>query len=259
MKLYGLVGWPLGHSFSAGYFAERFALSGLADECRYENFPVERIEELRAALPADIQGFNVTIPHKRNILPLLAEMDPAAQEIGAVNCVQVLPDGGWRGYNTDAAGFEVSLRGFLRSYNGPLQGLKALVLGGGGAAAAVEHTLGRSGIAKRQVSRHAAACQLLYEELTPELVRAHRLIINTTPLGMAPNVETKPPIPYEGITPEHYLYDLVYNPSLTAFLREGCQRGAWSKNGLEMLTQQAELAWEIWNSPARSFGTLKSG
>lgn len=247
MRLYGLVGWPLGHSFSAGYFAERFAASDRTKGWRYVNFPVEKIETLRDVLPRDIRGFNVTIPHKRSILPLLSQLDPQAREIGAVNCVKVLPNGDWKGYNTDAPGFEISLKGFLNSYDEGLRELKALVLGGGGAAAAVEHALGRLGIALRKVSRHAAAGQLLYAELTPERVRAHRLIINATPLGMAPWVERKPLIPYEGITPGHYLYDLIYNPALSVFLREGGKRGAWIKNGLEMLVLQAQRSWEIWN------------
>lgn len=248
MKKYGLVGFPLGHSFSAGYFAERFAASGLRDECRYENFPVERIENLREVLPADIRGFNITIPHKRHILPLLAEIDPEAEAVGAVNCVRVLPDGAFRGYNTDVYGFEMSLRAMLRTFRGELSSLRALVLGTGGAAQAVHYVLKKLGIAYLEVSRTASgATRLSYEQLTSEIVAAHRLIVNTTPLGMAPNTAARPELPYEAIGTGHYLYDLIYNPAETAFLREGRQRGAWVKSGLEMLVLQAERSWEIWN------------
>lgn len=249
MKRYGLVGFPLGHSFSAGYFAEKFAAAGLRDECRYENFPVERIENLREVLPEEIRGFNITIPHKQHILPQLAEIDPEAREVGAVNCVRVLSDGAFRGYNTDVYGFEMSLRGMLRTFRGELSSLRALVLGTGGAAQAVHHVLRKLGIAYLEVSRLADAARgrLAYEQLTPETVESCRLIVNTTPLGMYPNTEARPDLPYEAIGAGHYLYDLIYNPAETAFLREGRRRGAWVKSGLEMLVLQAERSWEIWN------------
>ncbi|WP_298061293.1 shikimate dehydrogenase [uncultured Rikenella sp.] len=250
MKRYGLVGFPLGHSFSAGYFADKFAASGLTGECSYENFPVEGIEDLKTVLPAGVCGFNVTIPHKRHILPLLAEIDPEAEAVGAVNCVKVLPDGSFKGYNTDVYGFEVSLRGMLRTFPGPLSTLKALVLGTGGAAQAVHYVLGKLGIPYVEVSRtgsDGAAGRMVYAELTPEMMDAHRLIVNTTPLGMHPNVGAKPALLYEGVGAGHYLFDLIYNPAETAFLREGRLRGAWVKCGLEMLVLQAERSWEIWN------------
>ncbi len=251
MKKYGLVGFPLGHSFSAGYFAERFATLGLQDECRYENFPVERVENLREVLPPEICGFNVTIPHKQHILPLLAEIEPEAAEVGAVNCVRVLPDGAFRGYNTDVYGFEMSLRGMLRAVTGGGEGfasLRALVLGTGGAAQAVHYVLRKLGIEFWEVSRTPAAPnRLSYDRLTPEIVAAHRLIVNTTPLGMSPNTEARPDLPYEAIGAGHFLFDLIYNPAETAFLRAGRRRGAWVKSGLEMLVLQAERSWEIWN------------
>lgn len=244
MKRYGLVGFPLGHSFSAGYFAEKFAAEGLTGTCSYENFPVERIDDLRAALPADIRGFNVTIPHKRNILPLLAAIDPEAREVGAVNCVRVLSDGTYCGYNTDVYGFEVSLREML---GGELS-LRALVLGTGGAAQAVCHVLRKLGIEYLSVSRTVSAPERIgYDELTREIMAAHRLIVNTTPLGMFPNVADKPVLPYEFVGRGHYLYDLVYNPAETAFLREGRRRGARVKCGGQMLALQAERSWQIWN------------
>lgn len=244
MKKYGLVGFPLGHSFSAGYFAEKFAAQGLAGECSYENFPVERIEELRAVLPGEVCGFNITIPHKRHILPLLAEIDLEAREVGAVNCVRVLPDGAFRGYNTDVYGFEMSLRKMLC---GQLS-LRALVLGTGGAAQAVHYVLRKLGIGFLEVSRTASGPgRIGYGQLTREIMEEYRLIVNTTPLGMFPNVADKPALPYEFVGSGHYLYDLIYNPAETSFLREGRRRGAWVKGGLEMLVLQAERSWEIWN------------
>lgn len=248
MKRYGLIGFPLGHSFSAGYFADKFAALGAQDEYVYENFPMEHVGQLRTALPADLLGFNVTIPHKRNILPLLSEIDPEAQAVGAVNCVKVLPDGSYKGYNTDIYGFEASLRKMLAARQEPFASLKALVLGTGGAAQAVHHVLRKLGIGYVEVSRTACGPQRIgYEQLTPETMAVHRLIVNTTPLGMYPDTAAKAPLPYDSIGTGHYLYDLIYNPAETAFLREGRIRGAWVKSGLEMLVLQAERSWEIWN------------
>ena len=251
MKRYGLVGFPLGHSFSAGYFAEKFSALGLVADYSYENFPVEHIEELKTLLPGDICGFNITIPHKQHILPLLAEIDPEAEAVGAVNCVKVLADGSFKGYNTDVYGFELSLRKMLSSYPGELSSLKALVLGTGGAAQAVHYVLGKLGIPYIKVSRTASegACErLTYDRLTPEIMADYRLIVNTTPLGMHPNVGAKAALPYDCIGAGYYLYDLIYNPAETAFLHEGRVRGAWVKSGLEMLVLQAERSWEIWNA-----------
>lgn len=249
MKRYGLVGYPLGHSFSAGYFARKFDASGLAESCSYGNFPVERIEELKTVLPADVRGFNITIPHKRHILPMLSEIDPEAEAVGAVNCVKVLADGSFKGYNTDIYGFELSLRSFLGKHS--LAGIKALVLGTGGGAQAVHYVLGKLGIPYVEVSRTApedySGERLTYDRLTPEIMADHRLIVNTTPLGMHPNVGAKAALPYDCIGAGHYLYDLIYNPAETAFLHAGRVRGAWVKSGLEMLVLQAERSWEIWN------------
>lgn len=250
MKQYGLVGFPLGHSFSAGYFARKFETLGLTGSCSYENFPVECIDELRAVLPEGVEGFNITIPHKRNILPLLADIDPEAEAVGAVNCVRVRPDGSFKGYNTDVYGFEVSLRRMLEAGGAPRQqgALRALVLGTGGAAQAVHHVLRKLGIEYLEVSRTAAGTgRLSYDQLTPEVMDLHRLIINTTPLGMYPNLSVRAELPYDCIGAGYYLYDLIYNPAETAFLREGRVRGAWVKSGLEMLVLQAERSWEIWN------------
>lgn len=248
MKRYGLIGFPLGHSFSASYFADKFAASGLTGECSYENFPIEQIETLRSVLPADIRGFNITIPHKQHILPQLADIDPEARAVGAVNCVKVLPDGGFKGYNTDVYGFELSLRKMLAARGEEFSSLRALVLGTGGAAQAVHHVLRKLGIGYIEVSRNAGGpTRLSYDQLTPEIMEQHRLIVNTTPLGMSPHVEAKAALPYDAIGSRHYLYDLIYNPAETAFLHEGRLRGAWVKSGLEMLVLQAERSWEIWN------------
>lgn len=248
MKRYGLVGYPLGHSFSAGYFADKFDTLGLAGKCSYENFPVECIENLKEVLPAEVCGFNITIPHKRRILPLLSEIDPEAEAVGAVNCVKVLPDGSFKGYNTDVYGFEVSLRRMLGPLPEGAASLKALVLGTGGAAQAVHYVFRKLGVDYVEVSRNPAGANCMtYGQLTPEIMEAHRLIVNTTPLGMHPNTAAKPDLPYDCIGPGHYLYDLIYNPAETAFLREGRVRGAWVKSGLEMLVLQAERSWEIWN------------
>ncbi|HIW10068.1 MAG TPA: shikimate dehydrogenase [Candidatus Rikenella faecigallinarum] len=250
MKRYGLVGFPLGHSFSAGYFARKFETLGLTGCCSYENFPVENIDELRVVLPEGVEGFNITIPHKRNILPLLADIDPEAQAVGAVNCVRVRADGSFKGYNTDVYGFEVSLRRMLEAGDAPLQkgSLRALVLGTGGAAQAVHYVLRKLGIDYLEVSRTAAGeRRLSYDQLTPGVMERHRLIVNTTPLGMYPNLSTRAELPYDCIGEGYYLYDLIYNPAETAFLREGRVRGAWVKSGLEMLVLQAERSWEIWN------------
>lgn len=250
MKRYGLVGFPLGHSFSAGYFARKFETLGLAGCCSYENFPVENIDELRAMLPDGVAGFNITIPHKRNILPLLADIDPEAQAVGAVNCVRVRTDGSFKGYNTDVYGFEVSLRRMLEAGGAPLRkgALRALVLGTGGAAQAVHYVLRKLGIDYLEVSRTAAGeRRLSYDQLTPGVMERHRLIVNTTPLGMYPNLSARAELPYDCIGAGYYLYDLIYNPAETAFLREGRVRGAWVKSGLEMLVLQAERSWEIWN------------
>lgn len=249
MDVYGLVGFPLGHSFSAGYFAEKFTALGL-DRTEYRNFPIEHISEIRQVLPSNIRGFNITIPHKQAILPLLSEIDPAAERIGAVNCVKVLPDGRWKGYNTDAYGFEQSLLKMLETRPQGTAGLRAMVLGTGGAAQAVHYTLREKlGITFIEISRTADhhAGRFSYGEITPEMLADHRLIINTTPLGMSPRTDQKPELPYPSLITEHYLYDLVYNPAETAFLEAGRRRGAWIKNGLEMLVLQAERSWEIWN------------
>lgn len=239
-KLFGLLGFPLGHSFSRGYFEKKFQTQGI-ENCQYRNF---EYQDPRQILTEDsLMGFNVTIPHKVAIVELLSQLDPAAAEVGAVNCVKVLNGGALEGYNTDIIGFERSLSSMI----GQSSDLRALVLGSGGAARAVEYVLSKLGIEFQKVSRTASAGVIDYHGITREVMFAHRLIINTTPLGMYPNIEASPDIPYQWITEEHFLFDLVYNPAQTEFMRCGRKQSAIVKNGLEMLTLQAEAAWDIWN------------
>jgi shikimate dehydrogenase len=243
MRVFGIIGRPLGHSLSKAYFEEKFAADGLTDH-RFEKFQLEEFGDLEGVLSElgdDLRGFCVTIPYKKEIIGRLDEVSPEALAIGAVNCVQVR-DGHLSGYNTDAHGFAVGLRQLLGDAHP-----KALVLGTGGASCAVRWVLENSGIEYRMVSRTAGPGLLTYDDLTPEMIDRHRLIVNTTPLGTSPAVDTKPPIPYDAITAGHYLYDLVYNPPVTAFLAEGIRRGARTINGDTMFRAQAEKNWTIWN------------
>ncbi len=243
MKRYGLIGYPLGHSFSQRYFTEKFEREGIA-ECVYENFAIESVDRLDEVLERhpDLCGFNVTIPYKERIVPRLRSMVEEAEKIGAVNCVRVTPEGLF-GYNTDAHGFRTSLLRLL----GGARPRQALVLGTGGASKAVKYVLTELGIPFDVVSRTAAAGDYTYENLSRDTVRTHRLIVNATPLGTFPNTDACPDIPYEAVGKEHFLFDLVYNPPLTEFLRRGQMRGAAVVNGYDMLVGQAEKAWAIWN------------
>lgn len=246
MKKYGLIGYPLSHSFSKKYFTEKFHNEGITDH-QYELFPIADIKSLPDLLSENpsLFGLNVTIPHKVNVLCYLNEVDEAAEKIGAVNCISIRSFEGesyLKGYNTDAYGFEESLKPLL----GP-QHNKALIFGDGGAAKAVKYVLEKLNIEYQAVVRKATAGTILYSEITPEILASHKLLINTTPLGMSPNVDTFPDIDYSLIGPGHLAYDLVYNPLETAFLVKAAAGGARTKNGLEMLHQQAEKAWAIWN------------
>ncbi len=242
MREFGLIGRSLGHSFSADYFAQKFEREGLAD-CRYERFELADIEEVVPLVEShpDLVGFNVTIPYKQQIIPYLDDLSQEAREAGAVNCVK-REGGRLVGYNTDIIGFERSLCALLEEYPE-----RALVLGTGGASQAVQYVLTRLGIAYDLISRDPARGNYTYDNLPCEVVEASRLIVNTTPVGTWPQVEEAPRIPYAYLSPDHYLFDLVYNPPLTAFLEYGTQRGARIRNGEEMLHLQAEAAWEIWN------------
>lgn len=246
MKTYGLIGYPLSHSFSKKYFTEKFLNEGIEDH-QYELFPIENIKSLPDLLSENpsLLGLNVTIPHKVNVLCYLNEVEEAAEKIGAVNCISIKSFEGenyLKGYNTDAYGFEASLKPLLGA-----QHTKALVFGDGGAAKAVKYVLEKLNIEYLVVVRKAVEGAILYADITPEILISHKLLINTTPLGMSPNVDTFPEIDYTQLGAEHLAYDLVYNPLETAFLAKAAAQGANIKNGLEMLYQQAEKAWAIWN------------
>lgn len=231
---YGLIGHPLSHSFSKTYFTEKFEREGL--DCEYENYDIDDIALVREL---DLSGFNVTSPYKEAIIPYLDELDPIAAEVGAVNTVKVLPNGRLIGYNTDVIGFAETV------FGAELQ-KTALILGTGGASKAVQYALRQLGIRYSIVSRSIGKGDYQYEELTPEIIQSHLLIVNATPVGMAPNINEAPNLPYDAITPQHTLIDLIYNPDETLFLRKGKEHGAITINGLTMLHAQAEASWEIW-------------
>ena len=242
--LYGLIGFPLGHSFSRGFFQKKFKNEGI--RANYENLPLAKLtKKTFAALwqNPNLKGLNVTIPHKQTVMPFLDEVEDRAVRIRAVNTIKRTAAGKLKGFNTDYIGFKKSLTAFLTHQN-----LTALVLGTGGAAKAVAVVLQDLKIDYKLVSRQAHGSRILtYETITPDQLSQYRLIINTTPLGMSPKLTTFPPLPYQALTPQHFLYDLVYNPEATAFLKHGQKAGAKTKNGLEMLYGQAEASWAIWN------------
>jgi shikimate dehydrogenase len=249
MKQYGLIGFPLSHSFSAGYFAQKFADEHISDAV-YENFPLDTIQQFDELLKKypNLSGLNVTIPYKEQIIPYLHELDKAAREVEAVNTIKFIEADGkiiLKGYNTDIYGFETSISPYLSTSS-----RKALILGTGGASKAVYYVLHKRGIYCDYISRSATRQHVLktYEELTADDLQDYQVIINTTPLGMYPNTVECPPLPYEGITSGHILFDLIYNPSETLFLSKGKTQGAITVNGLEMLRLQAEKSWKIWNS-----------
>lgn len=246
MRKLGLIGYPLGHSFSKKYYLAKFEQEKISD-IDYDLYPVENLEEFQPIYEQDpdFAGFNVTIPHKRNVLALLDELSPEAEQIQAVNCVRIIRKDGkmtLKGYNTDAYGFEHSLKPLLGA-----QHRRALVLGNGGAAKAVYYTLNKLNIPFQIVSRRKENGDLTYEELTPEIISTNKLIINCSPVGTFPEINNCPAIGYQDIGPEHLLYDLIYNPEETLFLKKGKEQGATIKNGYEMLVLQAEKNWVIWN------------
>ncbi len=246
MERYGIIGYPLGHSFSRDYFMDKFSKEGI--DAMYENFPLATIDKFPALIEKypDLVGLNVTLPHKLSVMKYLDEIDEKALHAGAVNVISIVMKDNmklFKGYNTDIDGFVLSLKPMLdRNVR------KALVLGTGGASRAVRTGLEELGITFSVVSRDRSKADLSYQELTGELIRNCQLIINATPLGMYPGTENAPDIPYDSLTPGSILYDLVYNPEESLFLRLGRERGCRIKNGLEMLYIQAEKAWEIWNS-----------
>lgn len=240
--MYGLVGKTLKHSFSQAYFSEKFEKENLnADFQNFELPTIDSFPDLIRNHP-NIKGLSITIPYKETILPFLDAVDPEALEIGSVNSVQV-KNGYTKGFNTDVIGFKSSIKPFLE------HGMeRALILGTGGASKAVAYALRQIGLDVMYVSRTPKADQLGYSDINENVIKAFRLIVNTTPLGMYPDVESYPDLPYKHITGTHLLYDLTYNPALTAFLGHGKQRGAAVINGLSMLHIQAEASWEIWNA-----------
>jgi len=244
MRRYGLIGYPLTHSFSQRYFTEKFEREGIQD-CSYSNFSLTTMDELPGVLSdSELCGLNVTIPYKEKVIAYLDELSPVVAAIGACNCIRI--DGGRRtGYNTDVVGFEQSL---LKKLGGHHE--LALILGTGGAAKAVEYVLRKLGIHYRLVTRNPRpdTGDMGYEQVTPEILDSYTLIVNTTPLGMHPRTEECPPLPYEAMGPGHYLFDLIYNPARTLFLEKGEERGAVVENGHEMLLLQAEESWRIWNA-----------
>ena len=242
MKLFGLIGFPLSHSFSEKFFSEKFEREDIED-CKYELYPLENIEDIRLLFEVnkDLKGLNVTIPYKESVIEYLDDLDDIAQKIGAINCIKI--DEIQRvGYNTDYAGFRDSLKPLLKKHH-----TQALVLGTGGASKAVMYALQELGISTTLVSRKTGAAQLTYADINKEIIDNHTIIINCSPVGMYPDINQCPDIPYQFINSAHILYDLVYNPGKTMFLQHGEKQGATIKNGLEMLELQAEYAWEIWN------------
>lgn len=241
MTKYGLIGYPLSHSFSKKYFTEKFKRESIQDHA-YELFPIEKIDHLSALLTTEksLKGLNVTIPYKEQVIPFLDEQSDVVKAIQACNCI-CIRDGRLIGHNTDVIGFEKTLeRHLLDSHK------RALVLGTGGAAKAVHYVLRNKNIEYLEVSRTKGEGNITYNELDEAIMASHTLIVNTTPLGMYPNVDEAPSIPYHLLNEQYYLYDLVYNPAKTKFLAEGECRGALIENGADMLVIQAEASWDIW-------------
>lgn len=245
MDKYGLIGYPLGHSFSIGYHNQRFADEGI--NAKYLNFEIPSIDDLPAVLSQnpELKGLNVTIPYKEKVIPFLDYVSPEARAIGAVNVIRVEHQGKkitLKGYNSDVIGFTQSIEPLLENYH-----KKALVLGTGGASKAISYGLKSLGLETVYVSRYERPGTIQYGSITPEVVEEYNVIINCTPLGMFPKTEECPSLPYEAMNERNILYDLIYNPDETLFMRKGAQQGATVKNGLEMLLLQAFASWEFWN------------
>ena len=244
--LFGLIGYPIAHSFSKRYFSDKFLKEGIEDS-HYELFPLKEIGELPALIRdyPNLKGLNVTIPYKELVLPYLDGIDKSAEEVGAVNAIKI-DSGKLYGYNTDVYGFEKSLNQFLNE--GHLKSIqKVLILGTGGASKAVKYVIKKLGKQYSLVSRNSKKGDLTYKDLYEKTLSDYQLIINTTPLGMAPKTDTFPDLKYNLLDSNHFLFDLVYNPEKTVFLIKGKKQGCLIANGLPMLHLQAEKAWEIWN------------
>ncbi|MDE3234866.1 MAG: shikimate dehydrogenase [Bacteroidota bacterium] len=242
MKLYGLIGYPLSHSFSKRYFDEKFEKESIKDVA-FENFSISDIILLKGILQQPgLCGFAITIPYKKEVIAFLEDSTEVVKQMGACNCVKIV-DGKLYGFNTDVLGFTASFQKHLQSHH-----TKALILGTGGAAAAVAFALGELNIPYKFVSRLEKQGQLTYADLDEAVLKEYTIMINTTPLGTYPKVDDCPAIPYHWVTPQHYFFDLVYNPAETKFLRLAKEKGAITQNGYEMLVLQAEENWRIWNS-----------
>jgi shikimate dehydrogenase len=248
MKIYGLIGYPLGHSFSAGYFAEKFEKEKIKDSI-YRNFPIEDISKLPGLIAdtPELIGLNVTIPYKEQVIRFMDEIDPVAKEVGAINTIKINRIANsykLKGYNSDVYGFQKSLQPLLKEYH-----KKALILGTGGASKAIKFVLRKLNIEFISASiEELKENEIRYEMIDKKMIEERLLIIHATPLGTYPNIGFCPPIPYEFLTPKHVLFDLVYNPEETLYLKKGKEKGATIINGLKMLHMQAERAWEIWHS-----------
>lgn len=244
MRRFGLIGFPLGHSFSKKYFTEKFLLEGI--DARYDLYELKSLDEFtELKVSENLCGLNVTIPYKQQIIPFLDEMDETAAEIGAVNVIKFIRDGNdlkLKGYNSDAIGFLQSIRPYLKPHHN-----KALILGTGGASLAFDYTLRKLGIETTFVSRTPAEGQLSYSDLSETVLNEYPIILNASPVGTFPDVERCPDIPYQYLTSRHLLFDAVYNPAETLFLQKGKAQGTTVLNGEGMLTGQAEAAWKIWN------------
>lgn len=247
MEKYGLIGYPLKHSFSYKFFGEKFERENI--EAEYNNYEIADINNLPFIINSDpnIKGLNITIPYKEQVLRFLDELDETAKAIGAVNVIKIIRKEGnkiiLKGYNSDLIGFQNSIQPMID----PQLHRKALILGTGGASKAVEYGLKKLGLETKYVSRSPAEGVFTYKDLTPEVLSEYKVIVNASPVGTFPNVDECPDIPYEYLMDSHLLYDLVYNPSVTKFLELGKKRGAKIKNGGEMLQLQAIAAWDIWN------------
>ena len=243
MRHFGLIGYPLSHSFSQGYFKDKFNRENIVD-AQYANYPIPNIHSFLKLWEEDValHGLNVTIPYKKEVIPFLQFPSTVVQSIHACNCIRKF-EGALYGYNTDVIGFENALQPFLKPHH-----THALILGTGGASAAVEWVLQKLNIQYIIVSRNEGAGKITYDKVTPAMLARYTLLINTSPLGMYPNINEAPHLPYQAMGSQHHLFDLIYNPSETLFLQKGAAKGATIQNGLEMLHIQAEESWNIWNA-----------
>jgi shikimate dehydrogenase len=241
MRKFGLIGYPLSHSFSKAFFEKKFDRENILD-AEFQNYPLEHIEEFPALIESiqDLKGLSVTIPYKESIIPYLTELDETAQAVGAVNMIKFV-DGKLIGYNTDAWGFAKSLLGMVSP-----DIKKALIIGNGGAAKAVKYVLNRIGIEYQIANRTKTDGVLSFDELNDDFISSIQLIVQTTPVGTSPNINEMPPIPMGAVSSKHRAFDLIYNPEETLFLKSMRERGAKTKNGLEMLKAQAEESWRLW-------------